>query len=264
MFGFKKVEREIYNSTFLRKVLINIHFPSIEQISDKSDFIKGLFISEFPRVIVGKNRGYQISIGNKDKNPNFKAIDENEAVSLKSEDGQLELIVNRDSISYSIEGVTYKCFEDDIQKIINKFVNLFEVIGVTQILSCNLRKINLIEFGYGDSNIPNGILQAMLNKAVVYNDDAFPNMAKIGQNIHNIEFKEEDYSLNLRYGMNTLPLTDKNIGQLIVDYNIQSNVSLKYNLIPDEIKVLNNELYNVFSWIFNESAKQILRNGISK
>lgn len=264
MFGFNRVEREIYNSTFLRKVFINIKFPLVEQLKEKFKNINDLFINEFPRTALGKNKGFQISIGNNDNNPNFKSIDEKDSLSLKSENGQTELLINYDNISFSIEGKTYKCFEEHIQTVLDKIIILFDILGVNQVLSCNLHKINLIEFGYGENNIPNGILEALLNKAIVYNDDAFPNVGNINQNIHNVEFKEGEYSLNLKYGMNTLPFADKKVGQLIVDYNIQSNVSLDVNLVSTEIKLINDELFNVFSWIFNEDAKQILKNEIIK
>lgn len=264
MFGFTKVEREVYNSTFIRKVFVKIQFPALKQLKDKSENIKELFLADFPRITIGKNQGFEILISGNSSNPNFKTIDENDAITLKSEDGQTELQLNCDSLAFTIEGKAYVSFEKNIETLLTKIEKLFSIIGVEQVLTSELRKINIIEFGFGNDNFPNGILDALLNKAVVYNDDAFPEMDRISQNIHNVEFKDGNYTLDLRYGMNTLPIPDKKIGQLIVDYKIQSNVQQNSNLITDEIKLLNDELFNVFSWIFNENSKQVLKNGINK
>ena len=76
-----------------------------------------------------------------------------------------------------------------------------------------------------------------------------------------IEFKDGQYTLNLKYGMNTLPVPDKKIGQLIVDNVITSNSEIGSKEFLSEMKILNEELFNVFFWLFNDDAKSVLRNG---
>lgn len=261
MFGFTKVERETYNSTFLRKVIINIKFPSTSLVKEKASEIKEIFKQDFPRATLGKNQGFQISIGGKEGQPNFRTIEEDDNISLKSEDGQIELLINCDNIIFSIDGKKYSNYESNVNSILEKIILLFNLLSVKEITNCSLRKINLIEFGYDKQMIPNGILNALLNKTIVYNEDAFNGMEYITQNIHNLEFKDGNYSLNLKYGMNSLPIPDKKIGQLIVDNEITFDSYLNLDELEGKIRKLNEELFNVFFWIFNEDAKKILRNG---
>ena len=261
MFGFTKVDRETYNSTFLRKVIINVKFPFTNQLKEKSKDIIDLFKVDFPRAVLGKNKGFQISIEGKEGQPNFRTIDEDDNISLKTEDGQIELLINCDNIIFSIEGKIYKSYEKNIEVILQKTLKLFDLISINSIINCSIRKINLIEFGYDEQRIPNGILSALLNNSIVYNEDAFNGMDYITQNIHNLEFKDGQYTLNLKYGMNTLPVPDKKIGQLIVDNVITSNSEIGSKEFLSEMKILNEELFNVFFWLFNDDAKSVLRNG---
>jgi len=85
VFGFTKVDRETYNSTFLRKVIINVKFPFTNQLKEKSKDIIDLFKVDFPRAVLGKNKGFQISIEGKEGQPNFRTIDEDDNISLKTE-----------------------------------------------------------------------------------------------------------------------------------------------------------------------------------
>ncbi len=261
MFGFTEVERETYNSTFLRKVIINLKFPSTSLVKEKASEIKEIFKEDFPRATLGKNQGFQISIGGKDGQPNFRTIEEDDNISLKSEDGQIELIINCDHLIFSIDGKRYNSYEKNVSCFIEKLKLLLNSLSVSDINVCTVRKINLIEFGYDNQMIPNGILNALLNKTIVYNEDSFNGMEYITQNIHNLEFKDGDYKLILKYGMNTLPLPDKKIGQLIVDNEITYDSYLSLNELEGKLKILNDELFNVFYWIFNDNAKSILKNG---
>lgn len=254
MFGFAQVKRENYGATFLRKVEIVINFEKILNLKEFSEKVVEIFKLEFPRVSLGKSKGFQVSIEGK-----VKSIEEDDMISLKTEDGQIEMTINCDNIFLSIDGRKYESYDSNIKGILEKIVNFFSLCSIESIKSCNLRKINLIEFGYTEQ-APNGILNALLNSAITSKDEAFLGTEFITQNIHNIEFKEEEYVLNIRYGMNTLPFPDKKIGQLIVDNNISSNTEIKSNDVVKEIEKLNNELFNVFSWIFNEDAKKMLKN----
>lgn len=261
MFGFTKVERETYNSTFLRKVIINIKFPLTALVKEKANEIKEIFKQDFPRATLGKSQGFQISLGGKGGQPDLRTINEDDNISLKSEDGQIELLINCDNIIFSIEGKKYKSYENNISLVLDNILRLLDLLAIKEITNSSLRKINLIEFGYDQQMIPNGILNALLNKSIVYNEDAFNGMEYITQNIHNLEFRDGDYTLNLKYGMNTLPVPDKKIGQLIVDNEILFNSEISTGELNSKMKLLNEELFNVFFWMFNEDAKNVLRNG---
>lgn len=261
MFGFKKVEKENYSSTFLRKVVINIKFPTTLLVKEKAKEVIDIFKNDFPRTTMGKNQGFQISIGGRQEQPNFKTINEDDNISLKTEDGQTELLINSDNITISIEGNKYKSYETNVVYILKNVLKLFEILSIESITNISLRKINLIEFDYNTSNVPNGILNTLLNNSIVYDENAYPSMDFITQNIHNVGFKDGDYFLNLIYGMNTLPIPEKKIGQLVVDNDITSNKEISTTELINEMNTLNNELFNVFYWMFNDDAKNVLRNG---
>ncbi len=84
---------------------------------------------------------------------------------------------------------------------------------------------------------------------------------KINLKMHTLPiFNDENYVLNLKYGMDTLPNIDKDLGHLIIDLHIISNNIIGFNDIPKEITLLNDEIYNVFSWVINEDAKKIIND----
>lgn len=257
MFGFPEAKKKVYPSTFLRKVVIEFGNSHIQDIKSKSDNIKEIFQENFPRSTFGKQKGFSISIGN-DENPNFETVQDEDTITLKTQDGQIELLIGPEGVRLSVEGKKYKSFEKTIYQFIQPLKKLFKLFNITNLKNCSIRKINLVEFSYSNENIPNGILDFLLRKELIYNDDAFPNTENIRQNMHIVDFKKDDYGLNIRYGMNTLPQQEKDIGQLVVDLKMSANKDIEMKSMEDEAQRLNNELYKAFSWIFNDKAKQIL------
>lgn len=262
MFGFIKTERETYQSTFLRKVVVAFKYPFIGNLRERYDEVRNLFKRDFPRANIVKNQDFEIAIAEKQGEASFRTIQGNDVIYFKSEDGKNELIVNCENLTLSIEGNKYNSFESDIIKITNVIYELFSLLNIDNIEDCSIRKINLVEFGYNEDLAPNGILNVLLTpSSIVFLDDKDK---FITQNIHNLELKDGDYHLSLKYGMNTLPIPEKKVGQLLVDITIISNKVIDSNQIIAEMELLNGELFNVFSWIFNENAKEALKNGQSK
>lgn len=259
MFGFQKQKRENYNRTFLRKVIFRVEYPQISTIKDNSENVRILFSDIFQRFNLGKDKNFQLSFG-KNESANLENLQENDSIMLRSLDGKKELHILCDNLILSIEGDEYKTYEETLKSVIEKIIQYFDLYNISTIFNLSLRKINLIEFTYGEDNHPNGILQTLLNNDVVHNDIAFPDTDKISMNMHNIDFKEDSYSLNLKYGMNTLSL-ERKVGQLIVDLNINNSSQIKKDNLEGEMNMLNEELYSAFYWIFNETAKKMLRNG---
>lgn len=262
MFGFVKADREKYPSTFLRKVVVSFKYPFVNNLKERYDEICDIFKVDFPRTNIVKNQDFEISITEKQGEASFRTIQGNDVIYFKSEDGRSELIIHCENLTISIEGNKYNSFESDILKIINKISNLFSLLNINNIKDCSIRKINLVEFVYNENLSPNGILNFLLTpSSIIFLDDKDK---FVTQNIHNLELKDGDYHLSLKYGMNTLPIPEKKIGQLLVDTTITSDKSIDSNQIIAEMELLNGELFNVFSWIFNENAKEALKNGQSK
>ncbi|WP_407477065.1 TIGR04255 family protein [Elizabethkingia anophelis] len=258
MFGFQKQNREIYNRTFLRKVILSVEYSPINTIKEYSENVKQLFSETFPRFTLGKDRNFQLLFGN--NSSNVENVVENDNITLRSIDGKKNLSISCDNLVLTIEEQEYESYEKTLIPIIEIFKNYFNLLEINTIFNTSIRKINLIEFGYNENNYPNGILETLLNKNLVTNDSSFPDSSKISMNIHNIDFKENNYTLNIKYGMNTLSQSDNKIGQLIVDLNMITFDELNINKLNDELLVLNDELYNAFYWIFNDTAKKMLRD----
>lgn len=252
MFGFVRVQREVYNSTFLKKIYLEFEYSQIENLEKYVEQIGQIYSHKLPRI---KFRNHNFPINHINKGLLY-ASNKKEFV-LKSADSFVELTIREDKTSLQIEGKDYKCFEDNIKDVLSLIIETFRLFELNEINFCSLRKLNLIEFNFTDNESPNEIIELLLNKYVSYHDDAFQDKSKISHNIHNLEFADGDYRLVLKYGMSILPSIE-NIGQLIVDYKISVTREIKIAEIEDEIDLLNSELFNVFSWIFNDHAKNIL------
>lgn len=256
MFGFQSVERKEYKKNFLRKVFFQIEYNSCKSLKDNSDEIELLFKDSFPRFNLGKGKGFQISI-DKEKT-NFQHIEEGDNIVLKSLDGQKEINIGESSLNFSVEGSVYSKYDSVLSELENiiKFLNICNIEKVNRF---SIRKINIVEFKNNDN--PNGILDFLLNKALINNNDAFPNMNNINHNIHSVNFVNESYFLNLKYGMNILPQLNGERGQLIIDIEIINKNEILLVDILNESSKINSEIFNVFDWVINENTKNLLNNG---
>ena len=258
MFGFQTVERKEYKKNFLRKVFFQIEYDSCKNLKDNFSKIETLFKDDFPRFNLGKGRGFQISI-EKEKT-NFQHIDEGDNIILKSRDGQKEINIGESSLNFSVEGDAYIRY-DSVLPDLEKIINFLKICNIEKINFFSIRKINIIEFKNINNDSPNGILDLLLNKALINNNDAFPNMNYINHNIHSVNFVNENYFLNLKYGMNVLPQLNGERGQLIIDIEIvNKNEILVLDILKESSKI-NSEIFNVFDWVINENTKNLLNNG---
>lgn len=255
MFGFQTIERTEYKKNFLRKVFFQIDYSACKNLKDNSKEIQELFKDAFPRFNLGKGKGFQISF-NKEKT-NFQHIEEGDNIVLKSIDGQKEIVIGESNLNYSVDGNSYKTF-DSVVSDLDLIVEFLKICNLDSINRVSIRKINIVEFKNNDN--PNGILDLLLNKALISNNDSFPNMNKISHNIHSINFVNENYFLNLNYGMNILPQFNGERGQMIIDIDISNKSKILLNEILNETIKINSEIFNVFDWVINEKTKKLLNN----
>lgn len=256
MFGFQSVERKEYKKNFLRKVFFQIQYSSCNNLKDNSSQIELLFKDTFPRFNLGKGKGFQISI-DKEKT-NFQHIEEGDNIILKSLDGQKEINISQTSLNFSIEGSVYSRY-DSVLSDLESIIEFLNICNIEKVNRFSIRKINIVEFKNNDN--PNGILDLLLNKALINNNDAFPNMNNINHNIHSVNFVNESYFLNLKYGMNILPQLNGERGQLIIDIEITNKNQILLLEILNESSKINSEIFNVFDWVINENTKKLLNNG---
>jgi uncharacterized protein (TIGR04255 family) len=256
VFGFQTVERKEYKKNFLRKVFFQIEYDSCKNLKENSSKIEFLFKDDFPRFNLGKGKGFQISI-DKEKT-NFQHIDEGDNIILKSLDGQKEINIGEGSLNFSVEGNVYSRYNSVLSDL-EKIIEFLRICDIKKVKRFSIRKINIVEFKNNDN--PNGILDLLLNKALINNNDAFPNMNNINHNIHSVNFVNENYFLNLKYGMNILPQLNSERGQLIIDIEIVNKNEILLLEILKESGKINSEIFNVFDWVINENTKNLLNNG---
>ncbi len=252
MFGFQKSEYKIFNRNFLRKVIFRLDFKRNTDILSDEDFIKSIFSDFFPRFIKVQGNGIQITIDN--KNPNFEQIKGRENFILKSSNGLTTLNINDDYLELSFDNSAYKS-SNDIKKLFSVFKDLFKD-KLNSFDKISLKKINIFEFN-NDSN-PNGILFFLLNNSIVGNIDAFPNTELINHNLQSVNYRNNDYFLNIKYGMNIPPIKNMKIGQVIIDIELEKHTVSQLNEINSIFDNINNEAYNVFCTLINENTKALL------
>lgn len=251
MFGFPKAEYNIYKRNFLRKVFFQIDFKKSSRILENEEFVKSIFFQKFPRFIKAQGKGLQITIGDV---PKLETLSDDEALIFKSQDGQITVEMNDKSIKLSFDNTAYQS-KVDIKNALSLITHLFndKIEAVDRII---LRKINIIEFD--STNNPNGILYYLLNKSIVGNVDSFPNTELINHNLQSVNYRNDNFYLNLKYGMNMPPNTNLKIGQVIIDVECVKHTSTTIAEIENVFDDINSEMFNVFDMLINDNAKNIL------
>ncbi len=252
MFGFPKAEYLVYNINFLRKVIFQLDFKKNSKITENEDFLKSIFINDFPRFVKAQGNGLQITFGN--EKPKMETLNESENFILKSQDGQTIIEINDRALRLSFDNTGYKS-SNDIRKVLNLFNNFLEN-KIDEVEKISLKKINIVEFdNEGD---PNGVLYFLLNRSMIGNMDSFPNTKLINHNLQSVNYKTEDFLLNLKYGMNIPPIQNLKIGQVIIDIEISKHTKTNIKEIKNIFEEINSETFNVFNSLINENTKNIL------
>lgn len=252
MFGFPKADYIIYKRNFLRKVIFQLDFKKNQKIIENEDFLKSIFINDFPRFIKAQGNGLQITFGN--EKPKMETLNETENFIFKSQDGQTIIEINDRNIRLSFDNEGYKS-SNDIRKVLNLF-NDFLKNNIDELEKISLKKINIVEFD-NESN-PNGVLYFLLNKNVIGNMDSFPNTNLINHNLQSVNYKSEEFLLNLKYGMNIPPIQNLKIGQVIIDIEISKHTKTNLIDVQNVFEEINAEIFNVFNSLINDNTKNIL------
>ncbi len=252
MFGFPKTEYKVFKRNFLRKVIFQLEFNKNFKIAENEESLKSFFLEEFPRFVKAQGNGLQITFGN--EKPKLETLNQSDNFILKSQDGQKTLEINDRSLRLSFDAPSY-ISSDNIRTILDLIFNFFhDKIEIIEKVS--LKKINIIEFD--STNNPNGILYFLLNKSIVGNVDSFPNTELINHNLQSVNYRDDNFLLNLKYGMNLPPIQNLKIGQLIIDIEISKYTKTNILDVKEVFENINSEMYNVFYSLLSDDAKKIL------
>jgi len=253
VFGFKTVTHKEYKNNFLRTVVFQLLFEKNDQLDSKSNEIKELFKNNFPRFNTSKGQGFQISFNN--ENTNFQPIEEGHIISLKSEDGQKSIEINETTLSFTITGKAYKCF-DNLSKELNNIVEFLKLCSIQNINRLALRKINIVEFKNNDN--PTDILTFLLNPDLVCQLNSFPNRNHVNHCLQVLNYKDGNNHLNIKYGLIIPQQLNTEIGQLVIDIDLFKQELIDAENILSNSNTINSEIFNIFSWLINDKTKNML------
>lgn len=258
MFGFEKKNPSSFKRNFLRTVIFQVKFSENQSIeSNKQDVIE-LFQKDFPKKLSLVGDGFEI-IFDRNKTPLVQKFQDQKGVELRSLDGKRALSINTNTFTYTIAGNVYKNYNQLKEDLIllDVFLKKFNISTVNRVA---IRKLNIIDFKAGKNPISG--LKHLINPDLLANLSYFPSSDKISQNFQNVNYVQDPFQLNLKYGMNMLPksIDGDNFGQVIIDidlFRIGEMTSQNMFQVTDEI---NSEIFNVFNWVISENALKILNN----
>ncbi len=255
MFGFKTVVHKEYKNNFLRTVVFQLLFDKNDLLKNKSKEIQELFKNNFPRFNTSKGQGFQISFNN--ENTNFQPIEEGHIINLKSEDGQKSIEINETTLSFTITGKAYKCF-NNLTDDLNNIVSFLKLCSIQNVNRLALRKINIVEFKNNDN--PTDVLSLLLNPDLVCQLNAYPNKSHINHCLQALNYKDGNNFLNIKYGLIIPPQFNEEIGQLVIDIDLFKQELIEIDNIINHSTAINSEIFNIFSWLINDNTEKMLNN----
>ncbi len=256
MFGFNDISYKQFNKNFLKTVVFQISFNKIEGFGGKKNEIIHKFNNFFPLVKTPTGGEIAISFNNKET-PIVQHVKNDGTIEMKSENGQKILTISNESLTLTISGRDYKSYLE-LKDLIYNINEFFKCCNIIEIYRIAIRKINIIEFNYSASNSSIEILSSVINEHLIGDVNYLPKSQFIKQNMHLISFNNENYNLNLKYGLNIPQIPSQNIAQVIIDIDLFNNST---SPIGDMITIsdnINKEIFNAFNWSINESFLNLL------
>lgn len=227
-------------------------FDNVDIVAHKS-IISSALSEAFPRISDGKNIAYEINAAN-GPTPIIKSSAETNGIILMSADAYKRINFTNNSVALSIFGNVYKRYEDiiptlqDIEKILTG-------MGVASISRSSVRKINIISFTSQADSL-SGIFEDLFSPGIVNTIDSFPQPEALKQNMHSTVFNKDNFRLNINYGVPEFDNTRKPLsGSVVIDIDLLKNSRSSTTEMIDDTTSINNEIYNVFSWMISGKMK---------
>lgn len=256
MFGFPEVGHRKFKKNFLKTVIFDIQFDQCVGLKDKSKEIGELFKDNFPRFSPGQEKGIEILIGK--GNTNFNETNSGHNISLKSNDGQRIINISEKKLSLVVGGNSYESFEN-LMEDFEKVISFLGMCNISYVKRLAIRKINIVEFK--NLGNPSEILAYLLNPLLINHINEFPNVELINHSIQSVNYNDGNNYLNIKYGLNMPPQMKSERGQLVIDIDLfkQDQIDTP-NILPISNEI-NLEIFNIFNWLINETAKNDILNG---
>jgi len=259
MFGIPSVERKIFERNFLKTAIFSLNYSTQFKIVGLKKDIQNLF-EDFDLSELTRGVGLQLRIvDGKQVVESIEGSNEITGFELKSINGDLIITIQHGHVSLRINSDEYKNF-DSITKYVPQIKQLLNLVHIKNYDNLSIRKINVLELEKTESITgPSQILlKSFINKRLFGDLSYFGKDDFVTSNISSIIFKEDNYNLNLRYGINSPNKVNENIKHILID--IESSVKGKLELasLNDEMISINQSIYDCFNWVIGDTFKQIL------
>ena len=264
MLGFPVADRTLidaFNSNYLKTIIFQVKYPINEKVFENKDTYLRLFDGLFTRVSESQQNGFEISM-RKDQTPILQPITaEKNGIELRSENGQKVLAILKDGINLTINDSVYKNFENICSelKLICEVLVLLEVTHINRVA---IRKVNIVDFEIPtnmNETYSIGVMQLLIHPELLNNINYFPSLNSIVQSIHNVLFRKDETTLNLKYGMMQSVPTEKK-GQILLDIDLFNESSIESSGVLNTFSEINKEVFNIFNWAMKPDAVFHLMN----
>lgn len=269
MFGFPHIQRDSshqLSNNIITSAIFQVKFPMLQDLISKKKEITDDLNELFPNVenIVQQSGALKFS---QDGTPILEsASSKTNGFEFRSSDNNMALAIVGDAINLTIFGKAYKNFKYVSDIFISKLVPLLEKIGVSALNRIAIRKVNALDINKNADNETDHlqIMNMIYNNAIIRNVAVIKNENELDRAVSYITLKNADnYKLNLGYGL--LDINQQTPRQLLLDvdvFKVEANISIE-NII-DELKKINDEIYDIFAWSLNPKFLKDLQEGAIK
>ena len=258
MFGFEKKNPSSFKRNFLRTVIFQVKFSENQSIENNKNEIIEMFRSNFPKRLSMIGDGFEI-IFDRNKTPLVQKFQDQKGVELRSIDGKKALSINSSSFTYTVAGNVYKNY-NELKSDLSLLDVFFKKFNIATLNRVAIRKLNVVDFKAGKNPISG--LKHLINQDLLANLSYFPSNDKVSQNVQTVNYIQNPFQLNLKYGMNLLPKANSgdNFGQVIIDIDLFRIGEMSYQNLFEVTDQINQEIFDVFNWVISENALKILND----
>ncbi len=253
MFNFPGKERDPdfhYKNNLLKSVTFQVKFQPNQAILERKKEI-GDRLKSFPIVnpVFDVKAEFKIE---KDKTPIVESGHQVSGFEYKDENNQKIIHLTLNALTFTIFGPSYTNFKNSFEEISTTLLPIMDLVEVNTFSRIAIRKVNLLEANVEEKAAPVGLISQPFNKFLVDHMLSNPGGKFIDSGLSSITFSNNFYRLNLNYGLLPQNVKIKN-RQIILDidlFSIEENVDK--NRIGDELKKINDEIFNIFHWAIKE------------
>jgi uncharacterized protein (TIGR04255 family) len=260
MFNFPKIPREPgfqFKTNLLKSVTFQFGYPQNESIVKDEKYLREQLEEEFPNIktlVKG-----EFTFGVSEKTQLFQQSKSSTAGSeFRTQNDYKVVSFTGDSLIITILGEAYSNYNQMFQEIEANFFPLFDKFGIDSFNRLAIRKINLTSFDIKEGSLPSQVLPIVFNKSLIDNIMFLPCHNFISTGITTSTFRNDNYQLNLGYGLLNKTLKTEH-DQIVLDIDLfKTEEMTAIKDVPIVMDNINAEIFNIFNWVIQKSFLQSL------